>query len=140
MAEGYRGRIAAMLAADAELEVATGGTAALGGDADEFADAFAVERHERIGRQDAFGGIDAEEARGVVAADAESGLRQVVGAEGEELGAGGDLAGLERRARQFDHRADLIFDLALGLGGDRLRHRIDARLDEIKLRLAGDER
>ena len=52
----------------------------------------------------------------------------------------GDLAGPERRARQFDHGADLIFDLALGLGGDRFRHGVDALLDEIEFGLAGDER
>ena len=38
-AEGDRGRIAAVLAADAELKVGTGRAAARGGDGDEFADA-----------------------------------------------------------------------------------------------------
>ena len=49
LAEGDRGRIAAVLAADAELEVGAGRAAALGGDGDEFADAFGVQGHERIG-------------------------------------------------------------------------------------------
>ena len=52
-------------------------------------------------------GVDAEEARGVVARDAEGRLRQIVGAEREELGRLGDFAGQQRGARQFDHRADV---------------------------------
>jgi hypothetical protein len=85
VAEGDRGGIAAVLAANAEFELRPHLAAALGGDAHQFADALAVDRHERIGRQDALRRIDAQKARGVVAADAEGGLRQVVGAEGEEL-------------------------------------------------------
>ena len=42
-----------MLAANAELDIFTHLAAALGGDADQFADAFAVNRDERIERQDA---------------------------------------------------------------------------------------
>ena len=85
-----------MLAADAELEVVSRLAAALGGDAHELADAVAVDGDERIGGQNALGGIDAEKARGVVAADAERGLREIVSAEGEELGGRGDLVGAKR--------------------------------------------
>ena len=45
------------------------------------ADAILVQREERIDREDALGHVGTEEARGVVAADAVGGLRQVVGAE-----------------------------------------------------------
>src|SRR5207244_7804144 len=85
VAEGDRGRIAAVLAADADLEPAPSLAPALDADAYQFADALAVDRHERIGREDAARRVRPEEARGVVAADAERRLRQVVGAEGEEL-------------------------------------------------------
>ncbi len=129
-----------MLAADAELELASRRPAALGGKPDQFADAVAVERHERIGRDDALRLVDAEKARRVVAADAVGGLRQIVGAEREELGRLRDLAGHERGARQFDHGADLIFDLGPGLLADRRRHGVDARLDDVELGLGGDER
>ena len=88
-----------MLAADAELDVRPRLAAALGGDLHEFADAFLIERHERIGRQDALGRVGAEERGGVVARDAERRLRQIVGAEGEELGALGDLARRRSAAR-----------------------------------------
>ena len=74
-----------MLAADAELDVRTRLAAALGGKPDQFADAVLVDRHEGIGFEQAARRIGTEEGAGIVAADAERGLRQVVGAEGEEL-------------------------------------------------------
>src|SRR5262245_66464950 len=98
MAERHRGRIAAMLAADAELEVAPHLASALGGDAHERADAGAVEGDERIGGENAARGVDAEEARRIVPADAERGLGEIVGAEREELRRLGDLVRDERRA------------------------------------------
>ena len=47
-------------------------------------------------------------------AKAEGGLRQVVGAEAEELGVLGDLAGAQRGARQLDHGADEVGRLDAG--------------------------
>src|SRR5690242_18917287 len=76
------GRIAAMFAADADLQRWPRLAAALDADLDELADALAVERDERIDLQNALGDIGAKEARGIVAADAVGGLRQIVGAEG----------------------------------------------------------
>ena len=61
MAERDRGRIAAVLAADADLEMLADLAAALDADLDQRADAVAVDRHERIARQDAARDIDAEE-------------------------------------------------------------------------------
>src|SRR3954470_10651277 len=87
MAERDRSGIAAVLAADADLEVLADLAAALDADPHQRADAVAVDRDERIAGQDAARGVDAEERRRVVAADAEGGLGQVVGAEREELGA-----------------------------------------------------
>ena len=84
--------------------------------------------------------VGAEKARGVVAADAEGGLGQIVGAEGKELRGLGDLGGAQRRPRQLDHGADLIVDSRSGLARDRLRHGVDARLDQVELGLGGDER
>src|SRR5262245_5271010 len=71
VAERDRRRVATMLAADAELEGVAHLATAIGRDADQLADAFAVERHERIDRQDALGLIRTEEARRIVARDAE---------------------------------------------------------------------
>src|SRR5438105_57634 len=86
LAEGDGGRVAAVLAADAELGVGALGAAALGGDADQVADALLVEADEGVLLEDALVDIGVEEPPRVVAADAEGCLGQVVGAEGEELG------------------------------------------------------
>ena len=64
-----------MLAADAQLEFWPHLAAALGGDADEFPDARAVDRHEGVDRKNALRCIDAQKARRVVTADTEGGLR-----------------------------------------------------------------
>src|SRR4051794_11797240 len=96
MAESDRGRVAAVLAADAYLESLAGLAASLDADAHHLANAFAIDRHERIDLEDAARRIDAEEACGIVAADAERRLREVVGAEGEELRRLRDLASHQR--------------------------------------------
>src|SRR5688572_26819767 len=80
-AEVDGGRVAAMLAADAELELGAGLAAALGGDLHQFADTFRVDADEGILLEDALPLVGRDEARGVVAAEAVGGLRQVVGAE-----------------------------------------------------------
>src|SRR3954470_8976393 len=108
MAEGDGGGIAAVLAADADLERGARLTTACDADLDELADAFLVERDEGIDRQDALGHVGAEEARGIVTADAVRRLREVIGAEREELGALRDLGREQAGARQLDHCADLI--------------------------------
>src|SRR5690242_14129627 len=122
-----------MLAADAELQVVARLASAVGRDANHLSDTLAVERDERVDREDALRGVSAEEARRIVARDAEGGLREIVGAEGEKLRSLGDLAGLEARARQLDHGADLVVDRGAGFLGNRLRHRVDAGLDQIEL-------
>src|SRR6516162_1949490 len=68
--ECNRGRIAAVLAADADLEAAASGAAALDADAHELADAFSIDRDERIASHDAARHVGAEKACCVVAADA----------------------------------------------------------------------
>src|SRR5579883_2589518 len=93
VAERHGGRVAAVFAANAELEVAARVAAPFGGGLDQLADPLAVDRYERIGRQDPQFRIGAKEARGIVATDAECGLREIVGAEGEELRGLGDFAG-----------------------------------------------
>ncbi|GJE72628.1 hypothetical protein CHKEEEPN_4186 [Methylorubrum podarium] len=129
-----------MLAADAELEPVAGGAAALGADLHEFAHALLIDRHERIDREDALLGVGPEEGGGVVAGNAERRLGQIVGAEGEELRGLGDLAGLERRPRQLDHRADLVFKLRPRLLRHGLGHGVDPGLDDVELHPREDER
>src|SRR5277367_1547553 len=81
VAERHRSRIAAMLAADADLEIGPRLAAARDADLDQFADAVAIDRDERIDLQNSLGDVGAEESGGVVATDAIGGLGQIVGAE-----------------------------------------------------------
>lgn len=90
-----------MLAADAHLETGPRLAPTLHADLHQLADAVAINRNERIDLENAARDVGAEEARCVVAADAECGLRQIVGAEREELGLGGDPVGQEGGTRQL---------------------------------------
>ena len=140
MAEFHRVRITTVFAADAELDVRAG-LAALGdGDLHELANAGAVERGEGVLLEDFRFGVGHEEGAHVVAADAESGLGEVVGAEAEELGALGNLVGGERTARDFDHGADLVFKLHLFLRHHFLGDAMDDFRLEIEFLLEADER
>src|SRR5690606_19576837 len=66
VAELHGVRVAAVLAADAELDAGAGGVALLGGDLDELADAGLVDRGERVLLEDLGLGVGAEEGAGVV--------------------------------------------------------------------------
>ena len=63
--------------------------------------------------------VVADEALVVVAAHAQTRLRQVVRAEAEELGVLSDLVGRQSSSRNFDHRADRVFDFDALFGEDR---------------------
>ena len=77
-----------------------------------------------------------EAALGIVAGDAERRLREVVRAEGEEVGVLGQLAGPQRRARQLDHRADLVLEAAFF--GDGPCGQLDEQLQlRLRTRRAG---
>jgi hypothetical protein len=99
--------VAAVLAADAELEVRARLAADPGGEAHEPADAGAVDRLEGRAVEDPGFEVVREEAGfDVVAREAERRLGEVVGAEGEEVGDVGDAVGDEAGARELDHRPD----------------------------------
>ena len=95
MAERDRSGIAAMLAADSDLEPASNGAAALNAYAHKLAHAFAIDRDERIGCQNAAGYVCAEKARGIITADPVGSLGQIIRAERKEFGALRDLGGTQ---------------------------------------------
>src|SRR5690606_32446044 len=101
VAEGDGGGVAAVLAADAELEAGLGTAPPLDREADELADALLVERLERVVREDPGLDVAGEELARVVAAVAEGHLREVVRPEREEVGLLGDGGGGQRRARHL---------------------------------------
>ena len=113
VAEGDGLRLAAVLAADAQLDPGPLPAAALDGDLHQVADPLLVDRLERVALEHAALEVIGEEAAAVVARDPERRLRQVVRAEGEEVGVHGDLVRAHAGARQLDHRPDAQFEPAL---------------------------
>src|SRR5690606_40773971 len=107
-AEGDTGRIAAVLAADAELDVGPGRPAPLRSERDQLADPINIEADERIPGIDALVDVRGEETAGVVPRNAESCQGQVVGAEREELCFLCNFAGRERPTVQLEHRPDEV--------------------------------
>src|SRR5437588_10933723 len=67
VAEGHALRIAAVLAADAELDIRPRPATALSCNLDQRADAALIERHERIMLQDAALDVVRQESAGIVA-------------------------------------------------------------------------
>ncbi len=113
--------IAAVFAADTQFQVGIGLTAVLRRHTHQLADAVAVDGLERVDGKYLDFSLDAwlcqpldvleqEFALGIVTAEAKGCLRQVVGAEAEELRDGGDLIRGQCCARQFDHRAEFVGD------------------------------
>ena len=94
LAEGDRSRVAAMLAANAELDVRTGRPAALRCDAHQLAHAFGIQRDEGILRDELLRHVVVHEIGRVVPADAIGRLGQVIGTKGEKLSRFGDLPGM----------------------------------------------
>src|SRR5688572_32287005 len=85
MAEGHGGRLATVLPADPDYEIRLRRTTALHCQRDHLADAFLVERHERIAGEDARLDVQAQEFRSVVSRQPEGRLGEVVGSEREEI-------------------------------------------------------
>src|SRR5687767_5784079 len=98
-----------MFAANAELQRGLYRLPPLGRDRDQLADALDIQADKRIARENALLDIDREESAGIVAADAQSGLGEIIGTEAEELRLLGDACGGKRGARKLDHRPDQIF-------------------------------
>ena len=135
MEEGDRVGIAAVLAADAELQVRLGLAAHPRRQPHEPAHARLVDRLERAAVDDLAPPCSAfeEAALHVVAREAERRLGEVVGAEREEVGVLGDPVGHEARPRQLDHRADRQSEpggavLLLGDALDQPAHQLELLL------------
>lgn len=133
MAELDGRRIAAVLAADTAVQLGTGLTAQLDRHLHQLTHTDDVKAGKRIGFVDLVRIVCGQELAGVVAREAERHLREVVGAEAEELRFLGDLVRRERRAGDLDHRADLILELDVHLLDDRIRRLDDDILDELHL-------
>ena len=120
--------VTTMLTTDAELELRLAGTALANRDVDELADAIEVDGLEGISFEDPLRDVLGKEDTCIITAVAEGHLREVVRAEGEEVGMFGDFIGGDRGAWDLDHGADGDVELA----GVLLRrpHFGDGRLGE----------
>ena len=125
VAEFDRRRFAAVLAADAALEHRALAAALEYGLANQLSHAVLVEDLERVVLQDALVEVDRQELADVVAREAQRHLRQVVGAEREELGDLGNLVGGHGCAGNLDHRADHVVDLVVALREYLFGRRVD---------------
>src|SRR5262245_34491478 len=106
-----------MLAADTDFEIAARGAALLHRPVDQQTYAFLIEYSEGVSLEDFLVFVVARELRVIVAREAHRGLREIVGAEAEELGFARDLIGEQRGARDLDHSADQVVMFAhAGLG------------------------
>src|SRR5512133_3176523 len=125
VAEPHRVGVAAVLAADPQVQVRAGLAALLAGDPHQPAHPGLVDGHERVDRDQLALLVQAEELADVVAGEPEGGLGEVVGAEGEELGHLGDLARDQGRPGQLDHgppqHLELLALVLQGLAGHRLQ-------------------
>src|SRR5207247_907275 len=133
VAELDRRRLTAVLATDADLEVGPRAAAPLDADLDELPDALLIENREGVERQEPFLKIVREERRDIVAAVPERHLREVVGAEGEELGGLRDLVGEQRRPRHLDHGPDEILHRDPHLRDDAVGDLLRLRVGELHL-------
>ena len=139
MAEIHRGGIAALLAADPQLDVGAGLAAQLTGHLHQAAHADLVQTGERVGLIDLPVIVAGQELARVVAAEAEGHLGQVVGAEGEELGLLGDVVGGEGRTGDLDHSADLVVHVAAGLLDELLCYLVNGLLHICQLLCLTDQ-
>src|SRR5271165_4353849 len=92
-AEFHGGGVAAVLAADTDLDRRPGRTSLFHRHLDQLPDAFLIKGGERVLLQNAFGQVRRQYPADVVAREAKGGLGEIVGAEAEELSLLGDLVG-----------------------------------------------
>ena len=105
-----------------------------------LSDAGLIETGKRIALVDLLVVVRAEELAGIVTAEAEGHLGQVVRAEGEEVRFLGDLVRGQSGARDLDHGADLVLHGAAGLGDQLVSDLDDDVLDVLELLDLADER
>src|ERR1041384_3568089 len=125
MAVADRLGIAAVFAADTDFEFFTDFAAFGDRNAHQRADPVTVDADKGIFRQDTVQDITRQEFSRIVARQTETGLRQIVGPEGEKLRLFGDFIGHHAGPWQLDHRADRVAHLDAVSLLRRARHSFD---------------
>src|SRR5438552_8959904 len=104
------GRLAAVFAANPELDVRPSFASQIASDFHQAANALLIDRRERICIHNVELRVGGKKTAGIVPAHSQRRLCEIVCAKTEELGVARDLVGHERSARDFDHRADQVFE------------------------------
>src|SRR5438132_8620707 len=125
MAELHRRRLASVLTADSHFQFGARLAALLDSNAHQFSHALAINHLEWILFEDALAQVRGQNLVDVITREAEGGLREIVGAETEELGFLGDLVSNQSRARQLNHGSYEIVDFLLFLFEDLFRNSAD---------------
>src|SRR5437763_10574999 len=108
MAEPDRFRVAAMLAADAKLDIWAYAPPAFHCNRNHLANARGIDGHEWIALDQSALQIFAEERSRIVARHPQRGLGEIIRAETEKLRGLRELSGHKRGPGQFDHGANEI--------------------------------
>ncbi|MEY2725637.1 MAG: hypothetical protein RLZZ458_1504, partial [Planctomycetota bacterium] len=103
--------IAAMFAANTDLEIRTDRATVLDGGLHQATYAGLIDGLERVCRDDVVFGVVTDEGLVVVAADTEAGLGEVIGTKAEELGSLRNLGAGHGCSWHFDHGADHVVHL-----------------------------
>ena len=133
MAELDGRRIAAVLAADAAVQSGTGRLAEFDSHIHQFAHTDLVQLCKRIEFVDLVIIVGLQELARIVTGETEGHLRQIVGAEAEELRFFCDLVRSKSRAGDLDHRADFVFEVASAFLDQLVSRFHDELLDEGEL-------
>ena len=99
-----------MFAANADFQIGLDDATAFRADPHQLADALGIEHLKRIVGKNLAIDIRRQEATRIVATQTERRLRQIVCAEREKLRMRRDLVSSQCSARQFDHRANQVFE------------------------------
>ena len=108
MAEFDGRRVAAVFAADTAMKLFAGALAELNGSFHKFAYALGIEPCKRVEFVNLCRIVRRKELACVVTREAEGHLREVVGAEAEELGLGSDFVGGDCRAGNLYHSTNFV--------------------------------
>ena len=122
VAEHHGGGIAAVLAADTQMHIGVGGAAPAAGVGNQAAHTVLVQTGEGVLLVDLLLVVGLQELAGVVPGEAEHQLGKVVGAEGEEIGVGGNVVGAHGGPGDLDHVAHLILHVGAGLFDELIGH------------------
>ena len=133
VAELHAGGIAAVLAADAQVQIGIRAPAQLRRHLHQTAHAGLVQLGKRVVLIDLPVIVGVQELPGVVTGEAEGHLGQIVGAEGEESGLLGNFVGGDGRAGNFDHGAHQVLHVGSGFLDDGVGSLYHHALDVFQL-------